>query len=81
MIVDRSRIKFAWQFDHHRHANSAFGNATLAAAQWMIASNGGDVFLAGGIRFLQTAMNVATVVGVENDDGFIGNTLVIKCIE
>ena len=26
-------------------------------------------------------MNVATVVGVENDDGFIGNTLVIKCIE
>ena len=26
-------------------------------------------------------MNVATIVGVKNDDGFIGNTLVIKCIK
>ena len=48
--------------DHGRNANAALVNAALAAAQRVIAGDGRDVFLAGGIRLLEPAVDIPAVV-------------------
>ena len=57
--------------DHGRNANAAFVDATLAATQRVIAGDGRDVFLARRGGLFEAAVDVATVVRVEDDNRFI----------
>ena len=56
-------------------------DSPLASAQWVIAGDGRDVFLTGYVCFFQAAVDVASVVRIKDDDGFIGNAFGVESIE
>jgi hypothetical protein len=56
-------------------------DASLAAAQRVIAGDGRDVLLTGSVRLFKAAVNVAAVVRIEDDHRFVGNALGVESIE
>ena len=79
-IVDRPRLGHTWPDHDCGYANTSLADTPLSSSQWIITGYCRDILFALCICFLESAMNITTVIRIKNNDG-IFQLIAIECVQ